>query len=129
MTRILLLFALFSSAIVFGQNKYYAAPVKIPMLLSGNFAELRSNHFHSGIDIKTQGVKGFPVHSAADGFVSRIVISPTGYGKAVYINHPNGTTTVYGHLNSFRDDIAKYAKENQYKQKSFKVDLQILPGM
>ncbi|NQU51839.1 MAG: M23 family metallopeptidase [Bacteroidetes bacterium] len=128
MRKILLLFALFSSVIVFGQNKYYSAPVKIPMLLSGNFAELRSNHFHSGIDIKTQGVTGITVHSAADGFVCRIAVSPTGYGNVLYVNHPNGTTTVYGHLNNFRDDIAKYVKENQYLQKLFKVDLQVLPG-
>jgi hypothetical protein len=128
MKNILLLFALLNSSIAFAQNNYYAAPVKIPMLLSGSFAELRSNHFHSGIDIKTQGVSGIPVHSSATGFVSRIVVSPTGYGKALYINHPNGTTTVYGHLAEFRDDIANYVKENQYRLKSFKIDLQVLPG-
>lgn len=128
MNKIFIAFFIFWSTISFGQNEYYSSPVKIPILLSGNFAELRSNHFHSGIDIKTQGVTGFPVYSAADGFISRIVVSPTGYGNALYINHPNGTTTVYGHLQSFRKDIAKYVKENQYLQKSFKVDLQVIPG-
>jgi len=98
------------------------------MLLSGSFGELRNDHFHSGIDIKTQGVRGFPIFSVADGFVTRIVVSPSGFGNALYINHPNGTSTVYGHLDSFRDDISKYVKENQYRLKSFKVDLQILPG-
>src|SRR5680860_317644 len=127
MRKILLLFALFSSAFAFGQNRYYSAPVKIPMLLSGSFAELRSNHFHSGIDIKTQGVTGIPVSAVAEGFVSRIAVSPTGYGNALYINHPNGTTSVYGHLSSFRDDIAKYVRDNQYSEKSFKIDLQVLP--
>jgi len=128
MKKILFHILIFCSTISFAQNIYYSNPVKIPILLSGNFAELRSNHFHSGIDIKTQGVTGIPVYAAAEGFVSRIVVSPTGYGNALYINHQNGTTTVYGHLQSFRKDIAKYVKENQYQQKSFKVDLQISPG-
>ncbi|MCF6331925.1 MAG: M23 family metallopeptidase [Draconibacterium sp.] len=128
MRKILLLFALSNSVLAIGQNGYYSDPVKIQMLLSGSFAELRSNHFHSGIDIKTQGVTGIPVYAVADGFVSRISVSPTGFGNALYINHPNGTTSVYGHLESFRDDIAKYVKQNQYKQKSFRVDLQVLSG-
>ncbi len=128
MNKLFTLFLFFLITISYAQNEYYSSPVKIPILLSGNFAELRSNHFHSGIDIKTQGVTGFPIYSVADGFVSRIVVSPTGYGNALYINHPNGTTTVYGHLQSFRDDIAKYVKENQYLQISFKVDLKVLPG-
>lgn len=128
MRQILLLFILLNSMLTLGQNNYYASPVKIQMLLSGSFAELRSNHFHSGIDVKTQGVTGVPVYAVANGYVSRISMSPAGFGNALYINHPNGTTTVYGHLLSFRDDIAQYVKENQYKQKSFKIDLQILPG-
>ncbi|MCF6357760.1 MAG: M23 family metallopeptidase [Draconibacterium sp.] len=127
MNRIYALFLIFCSLYSFGQNRYYTNPVKIPILLSGNFAELRSNHFHSGIDIKTQGVSGIPVHAAAEGNISRIAVSPTGYGNALYIDHPNGTTTVYGHLQSFRKDIAKFVKENQYLQKSFKVDLQVSP--
>ena len=89
------------------QTDYFSSPVKIPVLLSGNFAELRSNHFHSGIDIKTQGITGIPIYSAAEGYISRIVVSPSGYGLALYINHPNETTTVYGHLEKFRDDIAR----------------------
>lgn len=95
------------------------------MLLSGSFAELRSNHFHSGIDIKTQGTTGIPVYSVAEGYVSRIVVSPGGYGKALYINHPNGTTTVYGHLLRFSTAIEKYVKEKQYDKKSFRVDLSV----
>jgi hypothetical protein len=110
---------------VSGQKGYYSNPMKIPLILSGSFAELRSNHFHSGIDIKTQGVTGIPVYSVADGFISRIVVSPTGFGKAIYIDHPNGTTSVYGHLESFRNDIDEYVKNIQYEQKSFRVDLQV----
>lgn len=109
----------------FAQKRYYSNPVKIPMLLSGSFAELRSNHFHSGIDIKTQGTTGLPVYSAANGYISRIVVSPTGFGKALYINHPNGTTTVYAHLEKFSQDIAEYVKDQQYKKESFRVDLPV----
>lgn len=107
------------------KTRIYSDPVKMPLILSGSFAELRPNHFHSGIDIKTGGVTGVPVYSVAEGVLSRIVVSPTGFGRALYINHPNGTTTVYGHLNHFRDDIEQYVKDIQYKQQSFRVDLQV----
>src|SRR5690554_6952734 len=110
---------------VFGQTNEYTSPVKIPIFLSGSFAELRANHFHSGIDIKTQGVTGKPVYSVADGYISRIVVSPAGFGQALYIDHPNGTTSVYGHLESFRDDIAQYVKNIQYERESFRIDLQV----
>ena len=125
MKQIIIVLFIALSVNVSGQNSYYSNPVKIPMLLSGSFAELRNNHFHSGIDIKTQGVTGIPVYSVADGFISRIVVSPTGFGKAIYIDHPNGTTSVYGHLKSFRDDINEYVKNIQYEKKTFRVDLQI----
>ena len=120
-THLFLFFALFGMA----QQRYYTDPVKIPLLLSGSFAELRSNHFHSGIDIKTQGTTGLPVYAVADGYVSRIAVSPTGYGNALYINHPNGTTSVYGHLKAFSPEIAKYVKDQQYEQQSFRVDLSV----
>lgn len=101
---------------------YFSPPMKIPFLLSGNFAELRPNHFHGGIDIKTQGRTGLPVYAAADGFVSRISVSPSGYGKAIYINHSNGTTTVYGHLNNFAPAIEKYLRKLQYEKETFAID-------
>lgn len=101
---------------------YYAVPVKIPAFLAGNFAELRPNHFHAGIDIKTQGRTGIPVFAAADGFIARIAISPTGYGNALYINHPNGTTTVYGHLESFAKPIEDYIRRIQYEKETFAID-------
>lgn len=101
-------------------------PMDHPILLSGNFGELRSNHFHSGIDFKTQGVEGKPVHSVQDGYVSRISVSPWGYGNGLYITHPDGTTTVYGHLQKFSKKIADYVKEKQYEQESFTVNL--MPG-
>lgn len=120
-------FFLFMAVSGMAQQRYYTDPVKIPMLLSGSFAELRSNHFHSGIDIKTQGTTGIPVFAVADGFISRIVVSPTGYGNALYIDHPNGTTSVYGHLKAFSPKIAKYVKDKQYEKHSFRVDL-IIPS-
>jgi len=108
---------------------YYAVPVKIPVFLAGNFAELRPNHFHGGIDIKTQGRTGLEVDAAADGYVSRITISPTGYGRALYINHPNGTTTVYGHLESFSQPIDDYIRNIQYEKETFSVDQTVPPGL
>lgn len=106
---------------------YYVVPMKIPFFLSGNFAELRPNHFHGGIDIKTQGRTGIPVYAAATGFISRISISPSGYGNALYIDHPNGTTTVYGHLESFAPQIEDYIRKIQYEQKTFAIN-QIVPA-
>lgn len=104
-------------------QNYFSAPLDIPLLLSGSFGELRSNHFHSGIDIKTQGVVGFSVFAPADGQVVRIKISATGFGNAIYMAHPNGYTTVYGHLQSIDAPMAAWVKEQQYAQKSFEVDL------
>jgi hypothetical protein len=97
----------------------FISPVKIPLLLSANFGELRPDHYHSGIDIKTQGVTGKEVVASADGYVSRITVSPAGFGKAVYIRHPSGFTTVYGHLDKFIPEIEEYVKEQQYEKKSF----------
>lgn len=102
-------------------------PFDFPILLSGNFGELRSNHFHSGIDFKTQGAEGKPVHAAEAGYVSRISVSPWGYGNGLYLTHPDGTTTVYGHLQRFSPKIAAYVKEQQYAEESFRVDLHLTP--
>ncbi|MFA5328298.1 MAG: M23 family metallopeptidase [Prolixibacteraceae bacterium] len=108
---------------------YFDAPVKIPIFLAGNFAELRPNHFHGGIDIKTQGRTGISVYAAAEGYISRIVLSPTGYGRALYINHPNGTTTVYGHLQSFVKPIDDYIRTIQYEKETFAIDQAVPEGM
>jgi hypothetical protein len=109
-------------------HEYFRSPVDIPILLSGSFGELRSNHFHSGIDIKTQGKSGLPIYAAASGEVSRIYVSPSGFGLALYLDHPNGKTTVYGHLLSFREDIQAYVRKIQYEQESFAVDLAVPKG-
>lgn len=92
-------------------------PLDIPLVLSGTFAELRGNHFHGGIDIKTQGRSGLKVYSIADGYVSRIAVSPYGYGNALYIRHPEGYTSVYGHLNAFAPEIERWV-EDQFRDRS-----------
>ena len=102
---------------------YFRPPLDIPMYLSGTFGELRSNHFHAGIDIKTQGVEGLKVYAVADGYVSRVKVGLGGYGNALYITHPNGYISVYGHLKKFNKAITQYVRKNQYKRKSFTVDL------
>lgn len=102
---------------------YFKIPLKIPIALSGTFGELRSNHFHSGLDIKTQGREGIDIHAAAEGYVSRIKISSFGYGKALYIQHPNGYTTVYAHLKKFAPKIEAYVKAQQYKQEKYTIEL------
>ena len=101
----------------------FRSPVDILILLSGNFGELRNNHFHSGIDFKTQGVEGKNIRAVKDGYVSRILVSPWGYGHALYVKHPDSTMSVYGHLRNFAGHIASYVKEQQYAQERFSVDL------
>ena len=105
-----------------------ASPLDIPFYLAGNFAELRRNHFHSGIDFKTQGRTGFSVRSAAEGYVSRISVSPWGFGRAVYVTHPAlGLTTVYGHLQAFSPAIDKRVRDEQYSRETFSIDLNFAP--
>lgn len=98
-------------------------PLGITNYLAGNFAELRSNHFHSGIDIKTNQKEGYNVYAVGDGYISRINVSPTGYGNAIYIDHPNGYTTVYGHLQKFSKEIEEYVRNHQYKNETFSVEI------
>ena len=123
MKYIYLLILSFYSVIILSQNKYpqhyFEAPLKIPIYLSGTFGELRSNHFHSGIDIKTQGKEGIPIYAPADGFVSRIKVKQYGFGKALYIDHPNGFTTVYAHLKKYAPKIQEYVKKTQYEKQSY----------
>lgn len=105
---------------------YFQAPVRGGLLLSGTFGELRSNHFHAGIDVK--GGMNVPILAAADGYISRINVSGSGYGNVLYVDHPRGYTTVYAHLNAFDDEIAAWVKEQQYAQESFSIDLNPDPG-
>lgn len=105
----------------------FRPPFDFPLSLSGNFGELRSNHFHGGVDFKTQGEVGKPVHCIADGYVSRVLVTPGGYGQAIYITHPNGYTSVYGHVLKFAPSVAKVVEEYQYKHETFTVDLKFEP--
>lgn len=107
---------------------YFRPPLDIPMQLSGNFGELRSNHFHAGFDFRTQQKESFPVHAVADGYISRIKISSYGYGKAIYIDHPNGYTTLYGHLQKGYGKVEAYIRAEQYKQQSYEIEVFPKPG-
>lgn len=115
-----------SASTAFSQSpyptNYFRSPMDTTISLAGNFGEIRPNHFHAGFDIRTGNREGLPVYAAADGYVSRIKVSPYGYGKALYIVHPNGYTTVYGHLQSFHGNIAAYCKTAQYSIQSFELD-------
>lgn len=121
-----LFMSLLAPHFVCGQDGTIRNPLPVEPSLSGNYGELRPNHFHAGLDLKTAGREGLDVMAAGEGHVSRIKISPYGYGKALYIDHPNGTTTVYGHLQRYSPEITAYIKEYQVKQKSFEID--IYPG-
>lgn len=125
MSRILCSVFIFLSFISAGQSPTasFQAPLDIPLVLSGTFGELRSNHFHAGIDIKTQGVQGKLVRAAETGYVSRIKVSAYGYGKAIYVTHPNGYTTVYAHLQRYNTEIQKYIESIQYKNQSYEVEV------
>jgi len=118
---ILILFL--ASFISSAQNKYptnyFRSPLDISLHLSGTFGELRNNHFHAGVDIKTKRRTGFPVYATADGYVSRIKVAIWGYGKVIYISHPNGYTSVYAHLSKFGDGIQEYVKNIQYQKESY----------
>ena len=122
MKKIIFLFFLVSIT-SFAQNNYpsdyFRSPLDIPLRLAGTFGELRNNHFHAGIDIKTNRRIGLPVYATADGYISRIKVAIWGYGKVIYINHPNGFTSVYAHLNKFGDGIQEYVKSIQYEKKSY----------
>ena len=98
-------------------------PLNIPLIISGTFGELRANHFHAGLDIKTNGKEGYQVKSFNVGYVDRIRISTSGYGKALYIKHPNGLTSVYAHLSKFSSKIESFVKSHQYEKEVFEIQL------
>lgn len=100
----------------------FASPFDFNLYLSANFGELRSNHFHGGLDIKTQGVEGKALRSVADGYISRVSVSPGGYGNALYVTHDNGYTSVYGHMQAFVPVVAEIVKDHQYRNETFAVD-------
>ena len=129
---LLIIGAFFSFALpsddIYDQKGYYLFPIRPGEInyLSGSMGELRTTHFHTGIDIKTGGVQGYNVYSAADGHLNRVKVSIGGYGKALYLQHPNNTFTVYAHLRDFSKNVADYVRRAQYRKKSYEVDL--FPG-
>lgn len=110
------------------QESNFCSPFDFPILLSANFGELRPNHFHNGLDIKTQGVTGKPIHCIADGYVSRVAVLHGGYGQVIYVTHPNGLTSVYGHVISFAKNIQACVRQYQYAHETFVCDLKFQPG-
>ncbi|OXG04533.1 peptidase M23-like protein [Flavobacterium araucananum] len=127
-----LIFTLFFCPFIFAQTQYpkndFRPPLDIPMQLSGNFGELRPNHFHAGFDLKTNQKEGLTVHAIADGYVSRIKISTFGNGKCIYITHANGYTSVYGHLQTTLGSIQEYEKKVHYKEQSYEIEMFLKPG-
>src|ERR1700723_2169844 len=108
---------------------YFRNPLDFPMSLAANFGELRPNHYHMGLDIRTQHKENQPVHAAAYGYVARVEIEPAGFSQAIYIRHTHGYTTVYGHLNQFFPALAAYVHQQQYRLQSWQVDLTPSPGL
>jgi murein DD-endopeptidase MepM/ murein hydrolase activator NlpD len=121
---------------VFAQNNvqsktypqnFFRYPLDLPPSTAGSFGELRPNHFHSGLDFKTNGRTGYPVYAVADGYVSRLRVQFGGFGNAVYITHTNGYTSVYGHIERFSPAMEKLVRAAQYQQQSFEVDINLQP--
>lgn len=109
-------------------KNYFINPLDIPITLAGTFGEIRTDHYHTGIDIRTDEREGLPVHAVADGYISRIVVSPYGYGNALYITHPNGYITLYGHLSRFNTTISNFVKSKQYAEEKYTQDITVAAG-
>ena len=124
---------LFISFSVSAQQKfpqgYFIMPIAPGQIssLSGCFGDIRTNHFHAGLDVRTGGMEGKNVHAAAEGYVSRIKIQNGGYGNALYVTHPNGLTTLYAHLKVLNDTLQKYLLSQQYQQKTWEIDIILNP--
>ncbi len=131
--RLLFIFTSLLTIPVFSQTNYpqnyFGPPLNNTLSLVGNFGEIRPNHFHAGFDIRTGGQEGLTINAIADGYVSRIKIGSDGYGKAIYINHPNGYTSVYGHLQGFTKEIAAFVRKIQYTKESFEIDTLLSPDL
>ncbi|MBL7761978.1 MAG: M23 family metallopeptidase, partial [Chitinophagaceae bacterium] len=109
-------------------KNYFRNPLDIPMQLAANFGELRYNHWHMGLDIRTNRKENLPVYAAAAGYISKVRIEPGGFGRVIFINHPNGFTTVYAHLNNFAPSFHEYVVNQQYKLESWQVELDFPPN-
>lgn len=110
-------------------SNYFRSPVDINLSISSNFGEIRPNHFHAGLDVYTEVKSGKNIYAAADGYISRVNVSPRGYGNAIYITHPNGYVSVYGHLNEFNKSIADYIYKSQHNKQQFELEMYPLPHL
>ena len=108
---------------------YFGWPVDAKIALAANFGELRPNHYHMGLDCKSDQMENRPVMAAADGYIAKVKIEPSGFGRCIYINHPNGLTTLYAHLNDFYPALEQYVTDQQYQLKSWKVFLDLPAGL
>lgn len=127
-----LLFSIFPSLCSVAQRisypqTYFRNPLLIAPSLAGNFGDLRSNHYHMGLDFRTAQKENLMVVAAADGYISHVRIEPYGYGRAIFITHPNGLTTLYAHLNAFFPELEKATKDKQYATQSWQQDIDFLP--
>jgi hypothetical protein len=123
--KYLLTFLLVAPLLTEAQNyprNYFIPPLDTPLVITGSFGEIRNEHVHAGIDISTNDQEGLPVYCAANGYISRVKVAPDGYGKAVYVTHPNGFVTVYGHLEKFTGGLYEFVRKFQYENQVFEVD-------
>jgi murein DD-endopeptidase MepM/ murein hydrolase activator NlpD len=127
-SRFLIFLFCLSATFAQGQKWTCSSPLDIPLELAGSFAEIRSNHFHSGMDLRTEQREGLPIYCAADGYVSRIKISPFGYGKAIYVTHPEGYVTVYAHLQKFNQEIDSLLRLQHKLKESYEIDWYLKEG-
>jgi hypothetical protein len=131
--KLLFLLLIMSSWKVFAQPKgvpeFFAYPLAIKPRLNANFGEMRPNHFHMGLDLSTESRENLPVYAPAEGFISRMKIETGGFGRAIYLDHPNGTTTLYAHMNKFIPSAENYLEEQQYIQQTWKIDVKVPAGL
>jgi hypothetical protein len=127
LTLLFFVFTVFMAGAQKYPKGYFRTPLAIPMQLVANFGEIRANHWHMGLDIRTQQRENLPVYASADGYIARIKVEPGGFGQAIYINHPNGFTTLYAHLNQFFPALQQYIKEQQYRQETWAIELPFSP--
>lgn len=111
------------------QQADFGSPVHIPVSLAGNFGECRPNHFHSGLDVRTQQRENLDIYAIGKGYISGVTISHNGFGNCIYISHPGGYTSVYAHCNSFYEVISRYVKSRQYKKEKWNVELRFPPHL
>ena len=122
-TAIFGIFSVFCLTAQSDTENYYRSPLDIPLVLAANFGELRPNHFHMGVDFKTNGKEGYNLRSVQDGYISRVKVSVGGYGKVVYIAHPNGVTSVYAHCSSFKGKLDSVVYAQQQKEEHYEVEI------